>query len=231
MNQSNPNTETHLRACAFSGLLLLGARRARLRPLMLRLSLRWENGGFFSRSARAIMSRHYGVSIGAYSYGGCFVPGQCNPGVTIGRYVSVAGDVRVLTRSHPVDRLSMHPFFYNKNCGFVAEDQIPTQTMQIGHDAWLGAGVIITAGCRRVGIGAAVGAGAVVTRDVPDFAIVGGVPARVLRMRFSDATCELLLQSRWWEKPVEECVACLESMIKPLGEDPHRHPLLQMGRP
>jgi virginiamycin A acetyltransferase len=71
--------------------------------------------------------------------------------------------------------------------------------LTIGHDAWIGDMVVITTGCRRIGIGAAIGAGSVVTHDIPDFGVAYGAPARVVRRRFDDATCEALRRSRWWE--------------------------------
>ena len=68
----------------------------------------------------------------------------------------------------------------------------------IGHDVWVGAGAIVVAGV-SIGNGAVIAAGAVVTRDVPDYAIVGGVPARAIRARFDPATASQIAGSNWWE--------------------------------
>jgi hypothetical protein len=147
--------------------------------------------------------------------------------VTVGKYVSVAGGVRVFVRNHPLERLSLHPFFYDSGFGWVTEDSLPFGRLEIGHDAWLGANAIITSKCHRVGIGAVIGAGAVVTRDVPDFAIVAGNPARILRYRFPEDLRRRILESRWWERSVEECVRSLDGMTQPLDCVLNHHPLFQ----
>lgn len=118
----------------------------------------------------------------------------------------------------------MHPFFYNKHLGFVKEDTIPDFRLEIGHDAWLGANTIVTPRCRRIGHGAVVGAGSVVTSDVPDFAIMAGNPAKLLRYRFSEEVRARVLASRWWELPVEECVKHIASMLKDVEME---YPLLR----
>ncbi len=217
-----------LRRCALAGVLERCAGTARLRGRALRTALKWEGGPFWSATARGIMERWYGVKIGAYSYGSlCFVPGALVRGSSIGRYVSIADGVRVFERNHPMGRLSMHPFFYNANLGYLERDSIESVTLEIGDDVWIGDRAIVTPGCRRIGLGAVVAAGAVVTKDVPDFAIVGGNPARVIRMRFDESTCELVRGSRWWERPVWEVAREMGWMTRELGSDAAQHPLLR----
>ena len=207
-------------------LLLRMIRVPRLRGLALHLALRWEGGAFYSRTARLIMSQCCGVNIGAYSYGACFKMGAFPPGVVIGRYVSIGPDATAFLRNHPIDRLSNHPFFYNSTLGFVASDAVSAGLLEIGHDAWIGARTILLKGCTRVGIGAIVGAGAVVTKDVPNFAVVAGNPARVIRSRFPKDLCATVLASRWWERPVNDCVRDINPMLTPLLQDGFIHPLL-----
>jgi hypothetical protein len=126
-----------------------------------------------------------------------------------------------------VDRLSLHPFFYNCRLGLLNEDSLGSDTLEIGHDAWLAERAIITAGRSRIGIGAVVGAGAVVTEEVPDSAVVAGNPARlIIRFWFPEEICQLIRAGRRGERSVEECVQFMPDMIKPLGADPLQRPLL-----
>ena len=212
--------ETGLRRCPISKLLVLSYRLCRrkiLRRLVFRLALSYENGPYYSATIREILSRCHGVRIGAYSYGQCMEPGAFPTGVTVGRYVSIAGGVKVVL-NHPVDRLSTHPFFFNRALGVIKKDNFEHNTLYIGHDAWIGASALITAGCKRIGIGAVVGAGAVVTKDVPDFAIVIGVPAKIIRYRFEENICSRIKESRWWEESMEELTPHLRDFCNPLAE-------------
>ncbi len=183
----------------------------------------------YSLTLRRILKHYHGVEVGAYSYGECMVPCSWPAGVTVGSYVSVARDVQVFTRDHPLERLSTHPFFFNSNLRWIAKDTIPFGHLEIGHDAWIGSRAIITSKCSRIGIGAVVGAGAIVTRNVPDFAVVAGVPARIVRYRFPDQVCQRIVASRWWERPVHECIKVVDEMIRPLTSAP-RHPLLEVSQ-
>jgi acetyltransferase-like isoleucine patch superfamily enzyme len=173
-----------------------------------------------------ILKKYHGIQVGAYSYGECLNPGSFPNGVTVGRYVSIGGGVRIFLRNHPMDRLSMHPFFYNKYLGFVKEDTIGTGNMEIGHDAWIGERAVITSGCTHVGIGAVIGASSVVTKDVPDFAIVAGNPARIIRYRFPEEIRKLVLESRWWELSIDEIAMHMNHMVKSIRNGTTSHPLL-----
>jgi virginiamycin A acetyltransferase len=200
---------------------------ARTRRRALSLALRQEGGGFYSGTARELMSRWYGVEIGAYSYGECFVPGAFQQPARIGRYVSVAAGVRAFGRNHPVDWLSTHPFFFNRHLGLIEEDAVPTALLTVGSDAWIGQNAVITAGCRRIGLGAVIGAGSVVTHDVPDFAVVAGVPAKVLRYRFPPDVQGAIRASRWWERPIDDLAGHLDAMTLPIPSPACSHPLLR----
>lgn len=203
------------------------ANVSRLRERALKVALRLERGMYWSVTARSILSCHYNVEVGAYSYGECFVPGIMPPGTRIGRYVSMAAGVRAFTRNHPMERLSLHPFFYNARLGFAGSDTIPNGQLVIEHDAWIGERAIITPGCRRIGCGAVVGAGAVVTKDVPDFAVVGGNPARLLRWRFESATIARIVDSRWWERSLSDLLPHLRDLLLPVEQMDTHHPLLR----
>ncbi len=132
--------------------------------------------------------------------------GRLAPGVSsIGRYCSIAPDVVAGESTHPTGWLSTHPFQYGHK-DFARFVKKPTSRLQpdglnepvkIGNDVWLGAGADIMRGV-TIGDGAIVAAGAVVTKDVPPYAIVGGVPARLIRYRFEPGLIADLLAVRWW---------------------------------
>ena len=217
---------TEMNQSIIAGLLQRLSNVGKLRNKALNLSVRMEGGECYSLTARWILKKHFGVTIGDYSYGDCFAPGSFPPGVTIGRYASIGPGVRAFLRNHPFDRLSMHPIFYNKRLGYLKEDTIDASTLEVGHDAWVGAGTLILRGCTRIGIGAVIGAGSVVTKDVPDFAIAVGNPARVIRMRFPEEQCQRIRDSRWWELSAKETAQYMPQMIAPLSENYPAHPLL-----
>ena len=151
------------------------------------------------------------------------VPGVWPKGVTVGRYVSVGPGVHAFLRNHPLDRLSMHPFFYNSQLKYVPVDNIEDGHLEIGHDAWIGANVIVTPKCFRIGIGAVIAAGSIVTKDVPDFAVVAGNPAKILYFRFEQQVMDEILEGKWWENSVDECVKDMAMMVKPLACDEASH--------
>lgn len=123
----------------------------------------------------------------------------------IGKFANIAAMVRINPGFHPMERPSQHHFTYRlSRYGLADEDDDAffewrrRQRVVIGHDTWIGHGAVIMPGV-RLGHGAVVGSNSVVTKDVPDYAIVAGAPARVLRMRFPRAIAEALLATAWWD--------------------------------
>ncbi|MCE9614631.1 MAG: antibiotic acetyltransferase [Lentisphaerae bacterium] len=174
----------------------------------------------WSNTFRVLMRDYYGIEIGRYSYGPLLDPGQLPEGTRVGHYCSLAAGVSVFRRNHPTNRFSQHPFFFNSAAGVLQDDAIQANRdhpLGVGDDVWIGANAIITPRCRSIGIGAVVAAGAVVTKDVPPFAIVGGVPARQIGERFSVEIQRALVESRWWEYPLERLIPVLPLFLQDAG--------------
>lgn len=144
--------------------------------------------------------------IDSYSYVGrnCLVQNA-----QIGKFCSIANDVFIGLGTHPIHLLSTSTLFYRikntlgiklmeKDLNF---DEY--QKISIGNDVWIGARAILMDGI-SVGDGAIIAANAVVTKNVPPYAIVGGVPAKILKYRFDEEQVTKLLESKWWEYPLDK---------------------------
>lgn len=123
----------------------------------------------------------------------------------IGKFVNIAADVRINPGNHPVEWVSQHHFLYRMTrydlAGHDDESFFAWRRLQkviIGHDVWIGHRAIVLPGI-TIGNGAVVGAGTVVTRDVPPYAVVAGVPGRRIRSRFPEAVWRRLEQTAWWD--------------------------------
>ena len=142
------------------------------------------------------------VNLGDYSYTGEFCIVQ---NADIGKFSSIAAMVRVGPTEHPMERPSQHHFTYRRKMyGFDDRDDEKffawrrEQRSHIGNDTWIGHGVIIMP-LVKIGNGAVVGGGAVVTKDVEPYSIVVGVPAKPVGKRFNDEIIQKLETIKWWE--------------------------------
>ncbi|WP_448586011.1 CatB-related O-acetyltransferase [Thermaurantiacus sp.] len=181
-----------------------------LSNLLDRLYVRFAPGGESeSRALRRRFRERHDISVGLYSYG-CFDRWRFPPGTSIGRYCSFARSARFIEADHPVDALSTHPFLYAGDSGLAKPDAIPVNRQQVADDVWVGHNAIILPGCTRIGRGAVVGAGTVVRADVPAYAIVAGVPGKVLRYRFPDPVIAAIEATRWWELDLPVLVRALK---------------------
>lgn len=159
---------------------------------------------------RDVLSGH-NFEIGEYTYGVPDVRRHGSRKLRIGRFCSIAGEVVIqLGGNHRTELISTYPFRgvvddFPSAAALRPEDVSATSKgdVVIGNDVWIGRRAMIMSGV-SIGDGAVVAAGAVVTKDVEPYAIVGGNPARLIRKRFDEETVKRLLEIRWWDWPVEK---------------------------
>lgn len=205
----------------------------------IRLKLKWHGVVRFTskasiaadacfEGANSVGDRsHFDGSMGYGSY----ICNECWLDANIGRFCSIGHQVRTAGGTHPISApfVSTSPMFFSLRKQametFATEQRFDEilPRVQIGNDCWIGDRVEIVGG-RTIGDGAVVLTGSVVTKDVPPFAVVGGVPARVLKYRYDDETIAWLLKVRWWDKPVEwlsenwELLGDIEKLKEALNE-------------
>ncbi len=132
----------------------------------------------------------------------------------LGRFCSIAPGVVIGPGEHPIDHLSTHPFAFGgggnrfKNCAAyeairaTGGSTVKHRRTTIGSDVWIGTRAYISQGV-TIGHGSIIAAGAVVTKDVPPYSIVGGIPARVIRQRFNENISRRLLALAWWNYSID----------------------------
>ncbi len=174
---------------------------------------------FYSKTLRRVLKDQYGVEVGMYTHGGACIPGRFPPGTRIGRYCSIAVSACVHNANHPTNTKSSHAFFYNPKLGYVEKESIKRVNLRIGNDVWIGENAVILSSCTEIGDGAVIGAGAVLSRDIPPYAVALGNPARVVRHRFEKERVDKLLEEQWWNKEMDEIVEVFDEFTYALEGD------------
>jgi acetyltransferase-like isoleucine patch superfamily enzyme len=146
----------------------------------------------------------YDSKIGAYTYIG---PKSEIVSADVGKFCSIAQNCYIGLASHSIKNISTSPIFTSKKNGTGhtwTDHNYFTETSRviIGNDVWIGVHVTIIGGI-KIGNGAIIGTGSIVTKDIPDYAVAAGVPAKVIKYRFENNIVEKLLQLKWWELPEE----------------------------
>ncbi|HEF1256584.1 TPA: CatB-related O-acetyltransferase [Campylobacter coli] len=148
--------------------------------------------------------------MGSFSFSGSFLPYYTK----VGRYCSIANGVTTFGFQHPIDRISTASFTYEANHSFInnaCQNRInkifpivnhkPSSSIRhliIQDDVWIGKDVLLKQGI-TLGTGCIIGQRAVVTKDIPPYAIVAGIPAKIIKYRFNEKTIERLLKLQWWK--------------------------------
>ncbi len=177
----------------------------------------WKKRNRHNRTAPVNVFDHTKVSVGKGTYGGieAFFFGTPGEHIKIGNYVSIGPHVTFLAGGeHRLDCLSTYPFLAYGEGGVEAVSKGP---IVVEDDVWLGLGVRILSGV-TIGQGAVVAAGAVVVHDVPPYAIVGGVPAKMIRWRFSEKIREKLAKLDWSKMTGEAAIKIKDALMTSVTE-------------
>lgn len=144
--------------------------------------------------------------IGKYNYVG---ENTMITNAIIGNYCSIAPGVKIGLAEHSIQFLTT----FNKISSEVNKFKMYKSPAIIKNDVWIGANVIIKQGV-KVGNGAVIGAGAVVTRDIPDYSIVVGIPAKVINYRFDNKKIKLINDSQWWNNDIKKAKEIISNLDK-----------------
>jgi phosphonate metabolism protein (transferase hexapeptide repeat family) len=169
-------------------------------------------GQFTDVAERVVMAE---CSLGDYSY----VERQAEAIYTrIGKFCAIAANTRINALNHPMARVSQHKITYRPNEYFLYakvdkefREARRESVVEIGHDVWIGHGAIVMPGV-KIGHGAVVAAGAVVTKDVPAYAVVAGVPAKRIKWRFPKSIRERIIALGWWDWDHDQLAIAVEDM-------------------
>lgn len=171
-----------------------------------------------------------GVVVGKHSYG---IRKHCIPGgllKKVGAFCSINDNVVIGEMNHPTNWITTHPIAYLSENYLVGKEGVRgllkkgdevslnglanNREIIIGNDVWIGTNVVILPSV-KIGNGAVIAAGAVVTKDIPDYAVVGGVPARIIKYRFTKEQIEILNQIAWWDWEDEKILKNLDLIRNP----------------
>lgn len=189
-------------------LTLLAKAKFRKKCKISSLSIIMGNCCFEGQNKIGAHTKFYDSSLGFGSYMG---DNNVFQNASFGKYCSVGSNIRLISSNHPTENVvSTHPAFYsNRYNSFtyvdaqLFEEIICTdhgRSLEVGNDVWIGDCVLIKGGV-TIGDGAVIGMGSVVIKDVPPYAVVGGVPAKIIRYRFSKEDIDKMSALEWWNKP------------------------------
>jgi acetyltransferase-like isoleucine patch superfamily enzyme len=190
-------------------------RRAFFRRVLDWLILKLEGGEAYTVTLRRLYSKHFDMEIGDYSTG-AFDVGRVKRTTRIGRYSTLTESLRIETANHPANAISSHALFYVRALSFADGSEIPRNRVEIGNDVFIGHNATILYPTQKIGDGALIAAHAVVSEDVPPYAIVAGYPATIVRYRFSPGKIAQLLESRWWDARLEDLEQVKDEFTRPL---------------
>jgi acetyltransferase-like isoleucine patch superfamily enzyme len=137
--------------------------------------------------------------------------------IEIGSFSSIGQSVQIQDSNHRIDKVSTYFMGRNLFGEGLSQDVTSPGPIVIGEDVWVGSNSSILAGI-TIGRGSIIGAGSVVTKDIPPYSIAVGNPARVIRSRFPDSVIQELEESRWWTWPVEKIISQKENFCKSINE-------------